>query len=216
MGVTIHYRGSLDDPWRVEDLKQELADIAQSVGWEWHTLDDDWAIPPSATLVHSDGRATILGHLGLKGIDLIPSGAWESLSFLFDAGGRLSSVMKVILRCEGRLPPDEGWIFVKTQFLSPDVHVWIIGLLKYLKKRYLTNLDVNDEGGYWETGDRSALEENMRLINDKMAWLSREMASVRFADLAGLSADDVASRIEDFVRKKTRSQSHKCDDPSTD
>jgi hypothetical protein len=202
MGVTIHYRGMLNDPGRLEDLKQELADIAESVGWKWQTLDDAWSIPPSATLVHTDGRATIHGHLGLKGINLIPGGASESLSFLFDANGRLSSVMNVILRCEGRFAPDEGWVFVKTQFLSPDDHVWIIGLLKYLKKRYLSNLEVSDEGGYWETGDRAALEANMRLINDKMAWLTRELASERFAGLAGLSADEIASRIEEFVRKK--------------
>jgi len=202
MGVTIHYRGTIDDPGRVGDLQRELADIAESIGWKWRAWDDDWSIPPSATLVHADGHATIKGHLGLKGIDLIPGGTSEPLSFLFDAGGRLSSIMHVILKCEGRLEPDEAWVSVKTQFLSPDAHVWIIGLLKYLKKRYLANLEVSDEGGFWETGNREALEAKMRLLNDKLAWLSGELASARFADMAGLTAEDIVSRIEDFLRKK--------------
>ena len=65
MGVTIHYRGTMDDPERVIDLQRELADIAESIGWKWRVLDDDWAIPPNATLVHEGGQARINGHLGL-------------------------------------------------------------------------------------------------------------------------------------------------------
>jgi hypothetical protein len=201
MGVTIHYRGTIDDPKRVGDLQRELTDIAESIGWKSQTLDDDWAIPPRANLVHTDVRATIIGHLGLKGIDLIPDGKGEPVSFLFDATGHLCSVMSMILICEGQLAPDEAWVSVKTQFLSPDAHIWIVGLLKYLKKRYLPNLEVRDEGDYWETGDRAALEAKMRFLNEKMAWLSGELKSARFAHLTGLSADDIASRIEDFLRE---------------
>jgi hypothetical protein len=49
MGVTIHYRGKLDDLAQVENLRRELADIAESIGWKWQTLDEDWSIPSSAT-----------------------------------------------------------------------------------------------------------------------------------------------------------------------
>ena len=53
---------------------------------------------PSASLVHRNGQATVLGHLGLKGIDLIPVGeASEPVSFLFMADGQLRSVMNVVL-----------------------------------------------------------------------------------------------------------------------
>ena len=64
MGVTIHYRGKLDDPGRVGDLQRELADIADRVGWKSHILDGDWSIPPNATLAHAEGGATIRGNLG--------------------------------------------------------------------------------------------------------------------------------------------------------
>jgi len=38
--------------------------------------------------------------------------------------------MDMILQCEGRTTPDSAWVSMKTQFLTPDVHVWIVGLLK--------------------------------------------------------------------------------------
>lgn len=202
MGVTIHYRGKLDDPGRVGDLQRELADIAESIGWKWRVLEDDWSVPPSASLVHRNGHATISGHLGLRGIDLIPAGeASEPVSFLFIADGQLRSVMNVVLECEGQLAPETSWVSVKTQFLSPDAHIWIIGLFKYLKKHYLSNLEVSDEGGYWETGDRAALEAKMRFLNERIAALADHLTSERFSDLTGLSANDIATRIEDFLRK---------------
>ena len=41
----------------------------------------------------------------------------------------------------------------------------------------------------------------MRLLNEQMARLAGELASGRFADMAGLSAEDIAAWIEDFLRK---------------
>lgn len=200
MGVTIHYRGTIDEPAQIRDMQRELVDIAASMGWDHSMLDDDWAVPPSAALVHEQGSAKIKGHLGLKGISLFPGGGGESLSFFVDAAGRLRSIMGMVLQCEGRTTPESDWVSMKTQFLSPDIHVWIVGLLKYLRKRYFSDLQVNDEGGYWETGDRAALEAKMRLLNEKLDALAMDIKSGSLGDLAGLSAEDIASRIEDFLK----------------
>ena len=40
--------------------------------------------------------------------------------------------MGVVLICEGSLKPEDAWIAVKTQFAGPEIHPWIVGLLKYL------------------------------------------------------------------------------------
>jgi len=202
MGVTIHYRGTLDDPGRIDQLRRELADIGKSMGWVASTLDDSWLDPPTARLEHQNGVATIKGHLGLKGITLHPGNNAESLSFLFDAQGCLRSFMDVILRCEGNAVTEKSWVSMKTQFTSPDVHVWIIGLLKYLKKRYMPDLEVSDEGEYWETADREALVSKMQLINDKINSLAEELSSPEFPDLTGLSAEEIALRIEQFLQDK--------------
>jgi len=202
MGVTIHYRGTIDEPERILDLQRELADIAKSMGWEHSLRDDDWAVPPDAVLVHEQGAARITGHLGLKGISLLSGGGGEALSFFVDAAGRLRSIMDMILQCEGRTTPGNAWVSMKTQFLSPDVHVWIVGLLKYLQKRYFSNLEVDDEGGFWETGDRAALEAKMRLLNEKMDELATGLKAESLGDLSGLSAEDIASRIENYLKER--------------
>lgn len=202
MGVTIHYRGTIDEPARIRDLQRELADIAKSIGWEHSLLDEDWTVPPDAVLVHEQGAAKITGHLGLKGISLLPGGGGETLSFFVDATGRLRSIMGMIQQCEGRGTTDPDWVSMKTQFLTPDIHVWIVGLLKYLQKRYFSNLEVDDEGGFWETGDRTALEAKMRLLNEKMDELAMDLETKSLGDLSGLSAEDIASRIENYLKER--------------
>jgi hypothetical protein len=72
----------------------------------------------------------------------------------------------------------------------------MIGLLKYLKKRYIFDLQVSDEGEYWETGDIRILKKKMNLIDEKLDQIANDLSSNRFCDLAGLSAEEIASRIE--------------------
>ncbi|MBL0927986.1 MAG: hypothetical protein IBJ11_10105 [Phycisphaerales bacterium] len=48
--------------------------------------------------------------------------------------------------------------FVKTQFAPPEVHIETIGLLRAVEP-YTAELEVEDEGGYWDTDDRQALIE---------------------------------------------------------
>ncbi len=85
---------------------------------------------------------------------------------------------------------------MKTQFSSPDTHVWVIGLLMYLKKHYIPDLEVSDESEYWDTGDRRKLEEDMDLLDGKLNQLSAAISDGRLGDLAKLSVDEIVSRIE--------------------
>lgn len=196
MGVSIHYRGRLDNMDHLPALRDELMDIASGLGWQYWILDADWHVPADASLTHSGKAGEIKGHLGLKGIQLKPTGQSEPLDFFFDSEGNLRSPMSVVLIQDGMLRRDDAWISVKTQFSSAQMHVVIIGLLKYMKRRYLSNLEVTDEGEYWNTGDCRILEEKLRLIEEKLDYVSRELSSEHFGDMIGLSADDIAARIE--------------------
>ena len=202
MGVTIHYRGTLDDVGSLDAFCRESADIGASMGWETKVWDDSWEEPLTARIVHKEGAATIEGNLGLKGISLRPGGNCESLCFLFDSKGCLRSLMDRLMESEGQAVSDKPSVSVKTQFASPDLHVWIIGLLKHLKKRYMADLEVSDEGGYWETGDRKALEASMQFINNKINWVSDELSSVEFGDMKGLTAEEIASRIAQHLQTR--------------
>lgn len=196
MGVSIHYCGRLDSPDRLPVFCEKLMSIASSMGWQYFVLDEDWSIPANPVLDHSGKTAEIKGHLGLKGIQLRPPGESESLDFFFDSKGYLLSPLNVILIQEGVLSLDHAWISVKTQFLSAEMHVMIIGLLKYIKEHHLPSLEVKDDGNYWETGDYQALEDKMRVIQEKIHYLSRELSSEYSGGMGGLSADEIAARIE--------------------
>jgi hypothetical protein len=199
MGVSIHYRGRLNDFGQLDSLCEELADIAAAMGWQSSRLDDDRTQPGDARLQSTPTGAQIHGHLGLKGIQITPGSRGESLSFFFDREGNLRLPISMCLILDGTLDPEQAWISVKTQFASPEEHVWMVGLLKYLKKRYLSDLQVSDEGEYWETGDIQILKEKMNLIDEKLDRISREMSSNCFCDGAGLSAEQIALRIEQWL-----------------
>ena len=80
--------------------------------------------------------------------------------------------------------------------MSAKMHVLITGLLKYIQEHHLPNLEVRDEGEYWETGDYRNLEKKMRVIEEKLDYLSRELSSDYFGDSGSTSADEIAARIE--------------------
>jgi hypothetical protein len=166
------------------------------MGWQSTRLEDDWREPANARLVGSSNGARIDGNLGLKGIRITPGPEGESLSFFFDREGALRSPMNTVLILDGTLKPEQAWISVKTQFLSPEIHIWIIGLLKYLKKRYISNLEVSDEGMYWETSDIDGLRDKMDLIDAKIAYISNELSVSRFGSVTGLTAAQIVLRIE--------------------
>lgn len=193
MGVSIHYRGRLNDTDLLPTLCDEVSDIADSMAWTSTSLDDDWSTSPDAVLMTG---GEVQGHLGLKGIQITPHPDSEPLVLFFDRYGYLRSPMTMLMILEGTLQPETAWIPMKTQFAGPDTHVWVIGLLRYLKKRYISNLEVSDESEYWDTGDRRKLEEDMTLLNGKLQHLSATISSGRMGDLTGLSADEIASRIE--------------------
>ena len=196
MGVSIHYRGRLDDIKKFSQLRGEMIDIAAVMGWPYDSLDEDWSVPPDAKL---DGGG-ITGHLSLKGIGMKPHPDSESLSLYFDSRGNLNSPAGVVLMLEGKLKPEKNWISIKTQFAPLEIHVRVTGLLKYLKKKYISNLEVVDEGEYWETGNIETLKERISSINRVMDRLEAEFSSGSIGDLRGLSADEISLRIERFFR----------------
>lgn len=203
MGVSIHYSGALDDVSRICDLQHELVDIAGSMGWGHHVFDDDWSVAPNATLSVSGKGAEIKGHLGLKGVHIFPPGKSEPLTFLFSADGCLRSLLGMINAGDDEQSDAASKIVsVKTQFVDSSVHIWITGLLKYLKRKYISDLRVEDEGGYWESGDRVELEARLKFLQDKIDQLATGLSSVEFADCGALSADEIADRIADFVQKR--------------
>jgi hypothetical protein len=196
MGVSIHYRGKLSDIRKIKVLCDELALISDKMGWACTRLEEDWSKPADATIEITDHRSQIIGHLPLKGIAFTINPKCESLQFFFDAKGYLRDPMSMVQISKGNMNTEDSWVSIKTQFAGPVAHIWIVGLLKYLKEHYLSDLEVRDEGEYWETENFGTLKEKMNLINEKLDAVTGELSRVTGHHIERLSADDIASMIE--------------------
>ena len=114
--------------------------------------------------------------------------------------------MGVVLICEGSLKPEDAWIAVKTQFAGPEIHLWVVGLLNYLKEHYIPDLEVSDEGEYWETGNFDVLKEKMNFLDQKMDAVCGELSRVTGNHLERLSPQELASMIEALLQHKFSNQ----------
>ena len=203
MGLSIHYSGRMDDIARLGRMCDELEDIAEAMDWAWTRMDEDWYRPTSAHLVSAPHGVQIKGHLPLKGISITPTGNCESLRFFSDREGNLRDAMSMIMIHDGALRPESVRISVKTQFASPELHMVIVKLLKYLRKRYVSNLIVRDEGEYWETGDRETLARKMAFLGAKIKEVGRVVSESNKPGKAR-TPEELLVMIEDVLRQKLR------------
>lgn len=142
MGITINIHGHLRDAGEIPALAQEVADYADVLGWERWIV----TVPP------------------LTGVIIHPHEECETLALLFDESG--------ILRNEVLLGEElDKYVAVKTQYAPLETHISLCNLLLHLKERYFAVLEVNDEGGYWETGDRSLLAARLTSVGDAIGQL---------------------------------------------
>jgi hypothetical protein len=156
MGVTIAYRGRFADLARIEDFEDRLVDFALEVGGQaqiWRTWADD---SPDRMV-----RGVILG--------LAPG--QESTSLLVSPEGWLIGLTDIEDAELGRLkePP---WCFTKTQFGPVEGHVALVEMLAALKREFLPDLEVSDDGGYWETRDLAELVRKRALIQEAIDGLA--------------------------------------------
>ncbi len=74
--------------------------------------------------------------------------------------------------------------------------------MKYLKKHYIPDLQVFDEGEYWETGDFEILKEKMDFIADKTESVAKELSLVSTRHISKYSDEELALMIEKIIEKK--------------
>ena len=197
MGVTIHYSGKLDHLNSIDSLREELIDICTAMKWKWNSLDDDWSKSVDATLVHEEENGSIVGHLGLKGISFSPHRDCETVNIFFDSKGLLMSPIGVILTLEGKI--NCTGTSVKTQFAPLHVHMTLIKLLKYLKKRYISDIDVLDEGGYWEAENEQVLRKRIDRLNRAMDQLDEGLSKLTMKKSTSTSIS--VREIEKIIRR---------------
>jgi hypothetical protein len=197
MGLSIHYSGSIRRYSLVEELVEEVEDICKSLNWNYNVWTAKETPGPNAERhkTHSlDYRVN-----DLKGISISPDGS-EPLFLTFLPNSALCSPFKLLYNDPVTNDLMIEVIHTKTQYAGPDTHMAILKLLRYLKGKYFTELEVNDEGLYWETQDKETLLSQFAKYNHALNMLTDALAD--FKSVPGETSSSLADRLEQLLLKK--------------
>ena len=199
MGITIHYKGKLNDPAEIDAVVDFVQQRAVAQGWSWTHINDNWEDEVDAQLIHtSKSDLDLTGNAGLKGFSLDIDPQCESVPLLFDSFGYLRSIASFY---DPESVQNGDTIAVKTQFATSKAHIQIVELLRELKQRFIADLEVMDEGGYWETKDSSELEKNMTGLKKNIDFLYDALQSENCKGLRDLPPEELAEEIERMLSK---------------
>jgi len=197
MGLAFHYSARIRDPQQLHLLTKEVADICDSLKWKYRIWEDAIEMPATIAI---DKRDT--SPLLLTGISFIPPES-ETVWLTFAPSGRIVSFMNLMA---AEIYTDQTELFytasVKTQFAGPDSHIAILSLLKYLEKKYLVDLQMMDEGHYWETLDKAVLENRFKeywAIFDKVTNVLESATFKNINDTDSL-ADQIMKLLQDRLK----------------
>lgn len=197
MAISIHYKGKIDDKTKVQPLIEEIQDIADTMNWPYYCLNEDWKKKSQLKLEHREDGAHILGHAALKGISFTPHPKSETVWLFFDDQGNISSPISIVMREED----DSGdfyWLAVKTQFAGVEIHIAIIELFKYLKNKYISNLEVVDEGEFWETGNELLLKSKINQLHEAIHMINSALSGLSIQSKN--DTESVVRKIERLLR----------------
>ena len=195
MGLSIHYNGRISNYSLINELVEEVQDICDSLRWDYHI----WNSHPSIDDItnYKEKTGYTLHHLNGISISVLDC---ETIFFTFLPDGRLSSPLNLL--AQGAYTDKEMiyTVATKTQYAGPDTHMALVKLIRYLKEKYLTDLQVEDEGLYWETGDEKILLSQFEKYNHALSVI--EAALLDFKAIPGETAQSLAERLEQLLVKK--------------
>lgn len=180
MGVTVHYRGTIDDLSQVEAMEDRLLDLVFALGGKatiWRSFAD-----------HDSSRVVrgLLAELGP---------GQETFSLLISPEGHLTPLFQI--EDAENAPFDKPpFCFVKTQLGSLHGHVAIVHLLDALKQRFCSNLRISDEGDYYETRDINRLHQQRQMVQSAIESLTEGLQEYGLNREAAEDPNILASRIE--------------------
>ncbi|WP_027167147.1 hypothetical protein [Mesorhizobium sp. WSM3224] len=154
MGVTIHFEGQLPGEEEYVALLREVEAFAVTRGWPVRKIEE---AEIALSRVIDERSVDYLGPV--IGIKVLPHPRSDPLPFEFDRHLFMQQ-------------------YCKTQFAGSDVHIEVIELLRKVAPLF-RELDVFDEGGYWESGDRSVLQGNLDIVEAMIADAIRKDPTAR-------------------------------------
>jgi hypothetical protein len=178
MSVTIRYFGSLRDMSDLTQLKEDLVDIAQTSEWPSEEVDGVFSSLRSPVARGKSAESavqTINPPLTLNGMKLIVHPQTDPLWFTFNPEGEITRLSYYAVDYYiGKKPNDpvsrkfefvhQTQASIQTSVGGPELHKLVIKLLDYVKGRYIPDLTVMDDSGYWENRDAASLKKLMDSI----------------------------------------------------
>lgn len=175
MGVTIHYHGGLDDPAQLEAALAMLRAECKQRNWPYRAHDfkasgtfetySVRSVPSEIPGVDDGVVETDYVELNTRwrGLIIEPHPESEHLVLMFDpSNGRLMMLMDV---ADGHSLSYH--LFIKTQFAPVETHVAVCEVLHRLQSEFgRKNLRINDESGYYDSGDLEPLLKMRKIIED--------------------------------------------------
>jgi hypothetical protein len=197
MGVTVHYRGSLADMDRIVDFEDRVLDLSLELGGQ-------------AKIWRSKGNAEPQRMVRGAMITLCPG--QEPTSLLVSPEGWLISLFDIEEAEKGTLAVP-SFCFVKTQFGTIEGHVALVEMLTLLKREFLPDLEVSDEGEYWETRNLKTLVARFRQVEDAMDRMAAGFEEFPMTKEAAEDPEILAKRVERIAEVVHRTLSRPAEHP---
>jgi hypothetical protein len=194
MGITIHYSGALDDTNRVEEMEDRVMNLVFALGGRatiWRSFAD-----------HDPSRI-------VRGLMLEMTPGQETISLLVSPEGHFIPLFQ-IEEAEQSAFAEPPYCFVKTQFGSITGHIAFICLLEALKEEYANNMQIRDEGEYYETREIGGLKRKIEFLDEAIHSLGDGLREHGMSEEAMEDPMIVAKRIERvavLVQQKIAGQS---------
>lgn len=180
MGLTVHYRGSLDDLSRVEEFEDCVVQFVFAVGGK-----------PTIWRSFADGNPERV----IRGVMVDLAQGVDTLSLLVSPEGHFIPLFQ-IEDAESNPLDEPPYCFVKTQFGSTISHVSVVLLLDAIGNRFATNMAITDEGGFYETRDFPSLRHKQLLLADAIKDLGSQLSTTSLSREAAEDPEIIARRIE--------------------
>ncbi len=180
MGLTIHYRGTIDDLQQTEAFEDRVLDLTFSLGGRasvWRSFAD-----------HDRQRV-------VRGLFIEMEPGQETLSLLISPEGHLTPGFQ-IEDAESSAFDEPPYCMIKTQFGSIYGHIAIVHLLDAIRQRFCANLEVYDEGEYYQTRDINVLRQKMQLLGNSVKAMSEGLQRNGLSQEAAEDPSILAARIE--------------------
>ena len=154
MTTTVHYFGKIKSQEAIREIQEEFREIAQVSGWTHEMVDHVFT---------QEGDASG-ARLSLRGVRVTLNKTTSPLQLTFDKDGYLSHIYYEKAAADSAQRGASGkpvlhQIHTSTSVRNSDAatHITLVKLLDYVKKRYVPNLEVIDNTGYWYSRDESVL-----------------------------------------------------------